>query len=188
MDQLIERKKKILLFLLFLLILGTISFPVFFGVLGTVLPSMGYFLDVSDTFTLKYFLLTFQLPGIEKSIYLSILVSILSTFISLILSQVILAKLYFTNFFTKLNKLLYPLIAFPHITMAVGVSFLFSSSGFFIRIISLVFNFDRPPNLDFFPDNYGLFLIFGLILKETPFFLLISIGFLNNVKSKEHFF
>ena len=72
--------------------------------------------------------------------------------------------------------------------MAVGISFLFSSSGFFIRILALVFNFDRPPNLDLFPDNYGFFLIFGLILKETPFFLLISIGFLNNTKSKEYFF
>ena len=102
MEQLIERKKNILLFLLFLLILGVISFPVIFGTLGTILPSMGYFLDVSDNFTLKYFLLTFQLPGIEKSIYLSILVGILSTLISLILSQAILAKLYFTNFFTKL--------------------------------------------------------------------------------------
>ena len=77
MGQLIE-KKKILLFLLFLLILSTISFPVIFGTLGTILPSMGYFLDVSDNFTLKYFLLTFQLPGIEKSIYLSISVGILS--------------------------------------------------------------------------------------------------------------
>ena len=70
MEQLIETKKNILLFLLFLLILGFISFPVIFGTLGT--PSMGYFLDVSNNFTLKYFLLTFQLPGIEKSIYLSI--------------------------------------------------------------------------------------------------------------------
>ena len=94
MEQLIEIKKNILLFLLFLLILGVISFPVIFGTLGTILPSMGYFLDVSDNFTLIYFLLTFQLPGIEKSIYLSILVGILSTFISLILSQAILAKLY----------------------------------------------------------------------------------------------
>ena len=92
MGQLIE-KKKIFLFLLFLLILSTISFPVIFGTLGTVLPSTGYFLDVSDNLTLKYFLLTFQLPGIEKSIYLSISVGILSTFISLMLSQAILAKL-----------------------------------------------------------------------------------------------
>ena len=84
MDQLIERKKNILLFLLFLLILGTISFPVIFGMLGTILPSMGYFLNVSDNFTFKYFFLTFQLPGIEKSIYLSISVGVLSTFISLI--------------------------------------------------------------------------------------------------------
>ena len=82
MGQLIK-KKRILLFLLFLLILSTISFPVIFGTLGTVLPSMGYFLDVSNNLTLKYFLLTFQLPGIEKSIYLSISVGILSTFISL---------------------------------------------------------------------------------------------------------
>ena len=163
MGQLIERKKKILLFLPFLLILGILSFPVIFGTLGTIFPSMGYFLDVSDNFTLKYILLAFQLPGIEKSIYLTIIVGILSTLISLILSQAILAKLYFSSFFNKLNKLLFPLIAFPHITMAVGISFLFSSSGFFIRIFSLVFNFDRPPNLDLFPDNYGFFLIFGLI-------------------------
>ena len=187
MGQLIEKKNKIL-FLIFILILGIISFPVIFGIIGTLLPSIGNFLDLSNDLTFKYFALAIQLPGIEKSIFLSISVGILSTLISLILSQVILAKLYFTNFFTKLNKILYPLIAFPHITMAVGISFLFSSSGFFIRILALVFNFDRPPNLDLFPDNYGFFLIFGLILKETPFFLLISIGFLNNTKSKEYFF
>ncbi len=187
MGQLIENKNKILFFLIFILVLGIISFPVIFGIIGTVLPSIGNFLDVSDDLTFEHYVLAFQLPGIEKSIFLSILVGVLSTLISLILSQVILAKLYFTNFFTKLNKILYPLIAFPHITMAVGISFLFSSSGFFIRIFSLVFNFDRPPNLDLFPDNYGFFLIFGLILKETPFFLLISIGFLNNTKSKRYF-
>ena len=78
MDQLIERNKKISLILLFLLILGALSFPVIFGILGTILPSMGYFLDVSDNLTLKYFLLTFQLPGIEKSIYLSISVGIVT--------------------------------------------------------------------------------------------------------------
>ena len=97
MDQLIE-KKNILFFLFFLLILSIICLPLIFGILGTILPSMGYFLDISDNLTLKYFLLTFQLPGIEKSIYLSISVGILSTFISLMLSQAILAKLYFTNF------------------------------------------------------------------------------------------
>ena len=66
MGQLIE-KKKILLFLLFLLILSIISLPVILGTLGTILTSMGYFLDVSDNLTLNYFLLTFQLPGIKKS-------------------------------------------------------------------------------------------------------------------------
>ena len=184
----IERTKKTILFLVFFSILGFVFSPIFFGIMSSILPSLGFFFEVSDKLTLDYYKEALQLPGINKSIILSIFVGFTSTITSLILSQLILSKIYFTNFFAVLSKLLYPLIAFPHITMAVGISFLFSSSGYFVRLLSIFLEFDRPPNLDLFPDNYGLFLILGLILKETPFFLLISIGFLSSTKVKEFFY
>ena len=54
MGQLIENKNKILFFLIFILVLGIISFPVIFGIIGTVLPSIGNFLDVSDDLTFEH--------------------------------------------------------------------------------------------------------------------------------------
>ena len=171
-----------------ILIFLFISIPIFFGVLGTLLPSFGYFLNNSVGFSLKLFLRIFELPGINKSIFLTTFVGITATFISLLISQIILIKLFDTRYYNYLIKLITPLIAFPHITMAVGLSFLFASSGFFVRIFSFFFgNYERPPNLSLFPDDYGIFLILGLVLKETPFFLLMSINILLQFPSKKYF-
>ena len=72
--------------------------------------------------------------------------------------------------------------------MAVGISYLFASSGFIFRIYHSYFlEYDRPQNSNLFPDDYGLFLILGLVLKETPFFLLMSINILSQFPSKKYF-
>ena len=143
---------------------------------------------MSREVSLEFYKKTLLLPGISKSIFLSFFVGIVSTLLSLFLSQVILSKLYYTKYLASLKKILFPLIAFPHLTMAIGISFLFSSSGYLIRLISLIYDFERPPNTNLFPDDFGLFLILGLILKEVPFFLLISLGVISTIRIKEYFF
>ena len=179
--------KKILFYLytlIVVIIFFLISIPIFSGFCGTILQSLGYFFAEDNQFTFVFFKNLIHLPGLKKSVFLTIFVGFISTLISLIISQIILLKLFSTNYYFKLQKLIIPLVAFPHVTMAVGVTFLFSSSGFFSRMNSFFFTgLDRPPNSTLFPDDYGFFLILGLVLKETPFFLLMSVNILAQFKS-----
>ncbi len=170
--------------LIVIIIFFLISMPIFIGFGGTVLQSLGLFFIEESKVTFTFFKNLINLPGLKKSVFLTIFVGFLSTFISLIISQIILLKVFSSNYYLLLQKLIIPLIAFPHVTMAVGVTFLFSSSGFFSRMYSVFFTgLERPPNSTLFPDDYGFFLILGLILKETPFFLLMSVNILAQFKS-----
>ena len=176
---------KALLILLALLII----IPIFFGFLGFFLPSFGYFPAIGRyDFDLSYFNSSFDLPGISKSFKLSVFTGLFSTILALFFSQVILLKLFQTNIYNYIRLIIAPLLALPHITMAVGLIFLFSPSGLIFRLISpWLTGFDRPPNLFIIPDEYGIFLILGLLLKETPFFLLLSMSALEQLPAKKIF-
>ena len=174
------------LFILFALIIIT---PIFFGFIGFFLPSFGYFpvLDKYD-FNLSYFIISFEMPGILKSISLSFFTGFCSTILALFFSQLILSYFFNTKTYNYLKYFISPFLALPHITMAVGIIFLFSPSGLFFRLISpWLTGFDRPPNFFIIPDEYGFFLILGLVLKEIPFFILISLSALEQLPTKKIF-
>jgi putative thiamine transport system permease protein len=174
-----------------------IAIPILFGLLGFVLPSFGYFpiLDKYD-FNLNYFYLSFTIPGITKSVVLSFVTGFMSTLLALFFSQVIILYIFQTKYYQFLKTIISPLLAMPHITMAIGLMFIFSPSGLFFRLFSpWLTGFERPPNFFILPDEYGFFLILGLVLKEIPFFILVSISaieqfgaknFLNVGKSLQH--
>ena len=180
---------------IFLSILLTV--PILFGLLGFLLPSFGYFpiLDKYD-FNLNYFYLSFTIPGITKSVILSFFTGFMSTLLALFFSQVIILYIFQTKFYQFLKTIISPLLALPHITMAIGLLFIFSPSGLFFRLFSpWLTGFERPPNFFILPDEYGFFLILGLVLKEIPFFILVSMSaieqfgakkFLNVGKSLQH--
>ena len=176
---------KALLILLALLIIT----PIFFGFLGFFLPSFGYFPAIGRyDFDLSYFNSSFDLPGISKSFKLSVFTGFFSTILALFFSQVILLNLFQTKIYNYIRLIIAPLLALPHITMAVGLIFLFSPSGLIFRLISpWLTGFDRPPNLFIIPDEYGIFLILGLLLKETPFFLLLSMSALEQLPARKVF-
>ena len=174
------------LFILFALIIIT---PIFFGFIGFFLPSFGYFpvLDKYD-FNLSYFIISFEMPGILKSISLSFFTGFCSTILALFFSQLILSYFFNTKTYNYLKYFISPFLALPHITMAVGIIFLFSPSGLFFRLISpWLTGFERPPNFFIIPDEYGFFLILGLVLKEIPFFILISLSALEQLPTKKIF-
>ena len=69
------------------------------------------------------------------------------------------------------------LVAIPHSTIAIGLVFLLAPSGWLMRLISpTLTGFEQPPNWGLMPDPYGLALILGLVIKELPFLLLISLS------------
>ncbi|MDC3140208.1 ABC transporter permease subunit [Alphaproteobacteria bacterium] len=170
--------------------IGTlVIFPIIFGFIGFFLPSFGYFPILGKSeFNLNYFHISFNIAGISKSIILSLFTGLVSTLLALFFSQVILLYLFKTRAYNYIKIIISPLIALPHITMAIGLIFVFSPSGLFFRLISpWLTGFDRPPNIFIMPDEYGLFLILGLILKEIPFFILVSLSALQEFSAKKIF-
>ena len=143
-----------------------ITLPILFGFLGFFLPSFNYLPTLGKgELSLNYFYLSMKIPGIYKSILLSIFTGLVSTALALFFSQVILLYFFKTKIYNYLKIIISPLIALPHITMAIGLIFLLSPSGLFLRSVSpWLTGFDRPPNTYIFPDEYGFFLILGLML------------------------
>ena len=166
-----------------------ITIPIFCGFLGFFLPSFNYLPILGKgELSLNYFYISLNIPGIYKSIILSIFTGLVSTFLALFFSQVILLYFFKTKFYNYIKIIISPLIALPHITMAIGLIFLLSPSGLLLRSVSpWLTGFDRPPNTYIFPDEYGFFLILGLILKEIPFLILVSLSALREFSSTKFF-
>ena len=166
-----------------------IIIPIIFGFIGFFLPSFGYFPILGKSeFNLNYFYISFNIAGISKSIIMSLFTGLGSTLLALFFSQVILLYFFKTRAYNYIKIIISPLIALPHITMAIGLIFLFSPSGLFFRLFSpWLTGFDRPPNFFIIPDEYGFFLILGLILKEIPFFILVSLSAIQQFSARQIF-
>ncbi len=74
----------------------------------------------------------------------------------------------------KLTGALLPaLLSVPHAAFAVGFFFLLSPSGWLARIVSpWLSGWLRPPDIATVQDPWGIALLLGLAIKETPFLLL----------------
>ncbi len=166
-----------------------ITVPIICGFLGFFLPSFNYLPILGKgELNLDYFYISMNIPGIYKSILLSIFTGLVSTVLALFFSQVILLYFFKTKIYNYLKIFISPLIALPHVTMAIGLIFLLSPSGLFLRSVSpWLTGFDRPPNTYIFPDEYGFLLILGLMLKEIPFLVLVSLSALREFSSTKFF-
>ena len=174
---------------LWVLLSGVLIVPITFGILGFLLPSFGYFpiLD-KHQFNLNYFYVSSNVPGISKSIILSFFTGFLSTVLALFFSQLIILSIFQSRVYSFIKTIISPLLALPHVTMAIGLLFIFSPSGLLLRIFSpWLTGFERPPNIFIIPDDYGFFLILGLVLKEIPFFILVSISAIEQFGARKFF-
>ncbi len=174
---------------LWILLSGVLIVPITFGILGFLLPSFGYFpiLD-KHQFNLDYFYVSSNVPGISKSIILSFFTGFLSTVLALFFSQLIILSIFQSRVYSFIKTIISPLLALPHVTMAIGLLFIFSPSGLLLRIFSpWLTGFERPPNIFIIPDDYGFFLILGLVLKEIPFFILVSISAIEQFGARKFF-
>ena len=174
---------------LWVLLSTALIVPITFGILGFLMPSFGYFpiLD-KHQFNLDYFYISSNIPGISKSIILSFFTGFLSTILALFFSQLIILSIFRSRIYSFLKIIISPLLALPHVTMAIGLLFIFSPSGLFLRFFSpWLTGFERPPNIFIIPDDYGFFLILGLVLKEIPFFILVSISAIEQFSARKIF-
>ncbi len=157
--------------------------PVLAGLLGTVLPAFGYLPSLGgDSFGLSAFAELLATPGIRVSTRLSWVTGFAATACSLLIVVLFCAAWHGTVWFTRLERLLSPLLSVPHVAVAFGLAFLIAPSGWIMRLLSpWATGYTQPPDVAIFHDPWGLSLIFGLVLKEVPFLLLMTIAALGQV-------
>ncbi|MEM6381488.1 MAG: ABC transporter permease [Pseudomonadota bacterium] len=158
--------------------IGLLVFPVLVGLAGAALPAFGFFPALGGhTLSLEPLRDVFAQPGIWKSIGLSALVGLFSPLIALVLTFVLLAATWGTPALAAVRRLIAPLLSVPHAAAAVGLAFLIAPSGFLFRLISPELSgLTRPPDLLIIQDPLGLAMTAGLVAKEMPFILLMSLA------------
>ena len=152
--------------------------PVAAGLIGTWAPAFGYLPALGGSgFSLDPWRQLFAQPGLGKSLALTLGTGFAATLISLAIVLGFLASCHGRRPVVLVRKLLAPLLAVPHVAVAIGFAFLASPSGWAARLVSpWLTGWDRPPDIATAPDIFGIALVCALVLKEVPFLLLITLG------------
>jgi len=152
--------------------------PIGAGLLGTVLPAFGYLPVLgSSGFSLDPWTALFAYPGFRTALWLTVGVGLSASMVSFLLAIGFCAMMIETRFIRRLQGILPPLLATPHVAIAIGFAFLIAPSGLIVRVFSpWATGWDRPPSITTINDAYGLSLIAGLVLKETAYLILMILA------------
>ena len=167
------------------LTLGLILGPVAAGLAGTFAPALGWLPAVGgDRLSTDAFEALWAWPGFPRAAALSLFTGLGATLTSLVAVTLICAGWQGTPLFRAIERGLSPLLSVPHAAAAFGLAFLIAPSGWLARAASpWATGWERPPDLLILQDPNGLALIAGLVVKEIPFLLLMTLSALGQVPS-----
>ena len=155
------------------LTIALLTLPILAGLAGTVIPAFG----VQNGNGLTAFRALADWPGLSRAVQLSVITGGISTILSLAITLLIVASLLGTRPFGVIRHILSPLLAVPHAAAALGLAFLIAPSGWIARALSpWATGWATPPDLLILNDPGGWTLILGLVAKEVPFLLLMTLA------------
>jgi putative thiamine transport system permease protein len=161
--------------------------PVVAGLAGTLLPAFGYLPVLGgEQISLAPWRRLADAPGIATAVRLTLTSGTLSTLLALALTIFVFAAGHGTRALTRVKRAMTPLLAVPHLATAVGLAFLIAPSGWLVRLIApWPSGWQTPPDVALVQDHLGLALTLGLVLKETPFLVLMTFGALGQVRADD---
>jgi putative thiamine transport system permease protein len=161
--------------------------PVVAGLAGTLLPAFGYLPVLGgEEVSLAPWRRLADAPGIASAVRLTLTSGVLSTVLALALTIFVFAAGHGTRALTRVKRAMTPLLAVPHLATAVGLAFLIAPSGWLVRLIApWPSGWQSPPDVALVQDHLGLALTLGLVLKETPFLVLMTFGALGQVRADD---
>lgn len=167
------------------LVVALMALPVAAGLAGAFLPAFGFFPALGgESFSLDPWRALLAWPGLGAAVRLSLVTGIGATMLSLAATLLIVAAWQGTRSFRVVTSLLAPLLSLPHAAAAFGLAFLIAPSGWVARALSpWATGWERPPDLLIVNDPAGLSLIAGLVMKEVPFLLLMTLAALGQADS-----
>jgi putative thiamine transport system permease protein len=151
--------------------------PILAGLAATVFPALGYPPAAGPAPSLDAWRALVMAPGFAASLGLTIWTGLASTLLSLGLAVGFCATAAASQPVARLRHGLAPLLATPHAAMAIGLAFVIAPSGWIARAVSPgLTGWTVPPAIVVDRDPFGLALILGLAMKETPFLALIILA------------
>jgi putative thiamine transport system permease protein len=152
--------------------------PVLGGLLGVILPALGWLPALDRTqFGIQGFQQLMQSPGITQMIGLSFFSSLISGLLAFIITLLLLANYFDSAWLARIQRLLGPILVIPHAAAAIAIAFLITPSGMIARLFSPWLSGWQSPVDWLLPhDPYGISIIMGLTLKELPFLLLMTLS------------
>ncbi|MFP4305029.1 MAG: ABC transporter permease [Rhodosalinus sp.] len=169
-----------------LMTVALLTLPVGAGLLGTALPAFGVMPALGRVEPgLDAFRALGTWPGLPAAARLSVTTGLAATVLSLAVTMLIVASWSGTRVFAAIRRALAPLLSVPHAAAAFGLAFLIAPSGWAMRALSpWATGMERPPDWLIVQDPLGLALIAGLVAKEVPFLLLMSIAALGQTDER----
>ncbi len=179
------KSRRLLPFLPALTLLAMLG-PVIAGLYGTVMPAFGHLPAAGLTGpSLDPFREILAWQGLPRAMWLSISVGFISTLLAFTIVALVVAGWSGTRVFRVLEGALSPLLSVPHAAAAFGLAFLIAPSGWIARIISpTLTGWDRPLDLLIVQDPWGVSMMAGLVIKEIPFLLLITLAALGQIDTR----
>ena len=160
--------------------------PVTVGVMGVVLPALGYFPALGESrWSVEPIMRLLAYPGVTKMAGLSLFTALLSTLIAFVGTVALLAQFYQRKALGVIQHGLSPILAIPHAAAAIAVAFLLAPSGWAARLTATVSDSVLPGTHSLMYDNVGLAIVLALAIKELPFMLLMAIGILSQPSVKQ---
>lgn len=168
------------------LTLALFLMPIGAGLLGTLAPAFGWLPAIGGVaLSLDPFRSLLSWPGFPASLRVTVTTGLAATALSLGIVVLFCAAAHGTAPFRRAQALIAPLLATPHAALAIGLAFLAAPSGMVARLLSpWLTGWTRPPDIATVNDALGLSLIAGLVLKEVPYLLLVTLAALNQVQAE----
>ena len=119
------------------LTVGLFLGPVAVGLLGTLLPAFGYLPVLGgEQFSLEPWRRLLAAPGLATAVQFTLTTGFASTAIALAIAVLVFAAGHGTAALTRIRRGMVPLLAVPHLALAVGLAFLIAPSGWLVRLIA----------------------------------------------------
>ena len=168
------------------LTLAVLLLPVGAGLAGVIAPAFGWFPALGGvTVSLAPWQALLDWPGLPDAVWLSLVTGLGATAVSLAVTVMICAAWQGTRAFAVIERALSPLLSVPHAAAAFGLAFLIAPSGWIARGLSpWATGWAQPPDILITQDPLGLSLMAGLVVKEVPFLLLMTLAALGQVPAR----
>ncbi len=161
--------------------------PVAAGLLGILLPAAGYLPALGgEALSPDPFRTLAAMPGLGTSVLLSFATGLAATAISVLAVLLFVGGWFGTRTFRLLQRLVSPLLSVPHAAAAFALALLIAPSGLPARLLSpWLTGWTSPPDLLIVNDQAGIAMTAGLVVKEIPFLLLMTLAALPQTRARE---